>query len=263
MMDLSMSEGCLFETATVHRREVVVSIGSVAAGFAAVDPAVAQSGPGITVVINTDKTEAKVGEECIIELIIEDATAGIAAFEFEIEFTESRSVELGEIIINGDSLVERVERNDRAVNIEAALGENPIDSTTTLAVATLSVRGTTPGTISLEFGSVTVSDRTNTPYQVSQMTGNSIQIGSDDREDRSESGDTLDSNLNSSQSGNSVTEETTQPGENNRTQSMNATQRANSEDNSGPGFGFTTVLGALAAIFELLRRKKDAKTGQD
>jgi hypothetical protein len=232
----------------MYRRELLSSVGAAATVLAVIEPIGAQESSVINVVINPRTVQAEVGGGFELEVVIEGATAGIAAFEFGIVFNDT-AIQVREVSFAVDTLVERIERNDEGLRIEAALGSDPIDPTTSIAVATLSMERTTNEVVAVDFDSETVSDRTNTPYEVTQTTGSSIRAESVGEEDTTESESP-------------ATNDTVQSENDSEARTGNSPRQSESEDDTGPGFGLATIFGAFAAVYGLLRYRSDEKINQ-
>jgi hypothetical protein len=136
----------------MYRRGLLSSVGAAATVLNIIEPIGAQESSGINVVINPRTVQAKVGDGFELEVTIKWATAGIAAFEFGIVFNDT-AIQVREVSFAVDALVERVERNDEGLRIEAALGSDPIDATTSIAVATLSMERTANEVVAVDFNS--------------------------------------------------------------------------------------------------------------
>lgn len=138
--------------------------------------ATAQGTDTVGVSLRPAETTLGPDEELVVDVVVEEPTAGVAAFDVELSLTDDEAVHITDALVSKEPLADSFEHATDWLRIEAAQGDNVYEPADEHVLVTVSLETRQRGTAQFEFGDVAISDEENEQYTIAETTGASIEV---------------------------------------------------------------------------------------
>lgn len=128
--------------------------------------------------VSPEDGDIGIGEESEFEIVVEDASGGVGAFELNVNLSTAGVATIEGVTVEGDPELERVEiaSDGSSVHIAAALMDTDNTGAVTIAVITLS--GAADGATEVGISPIALGDEAGNDYTVSDVNNGSLTVGS-------------------------------------------------------------------------------------